>query len=170
MLLLRLLLTLSLACLAAASEARAQDVPHGVGAPARSTLRVAVLDFGDTETGRRTAADAWAHLSKQAGPRLGDPAPARPPPPRRRLAGRGRGDRGRLRRNRRARRGGRRPRGALGRLRPRRRGRPDAAADALPPGHARRARRPRPRAHALQFPPPAAPRPAAAGRRGRDET
>jgi TonB family protein len=67
--LLRLLLTFSLACLAAAAEVGAQNDSAGGDTNARPA-RVAVLDFGDTETGRRTAADVWAHLSKQAGLRL----------------------------------------------------------------------------------------------------
>jgi len=77
MLLLRLFLTFSLTCLAAATEVRAQDDSVEGSAATRRALRVAVLDFGDTETGRRTAADAWAHLSKLAGLRLVDAAQAR---------------------------------------------------------------------------------------------
>ena len=70
--LLRLLLTLSLACLAAGTEVRAQDGARGEGGDSatRRPVRVAVLDFGDTETGRRTAADVAAHLSKYAELRL----------------------------------------------------------------------------------------------------
>lgn len=78
MLLLRLLLTLSLACLAAAVGVGAQDDSRGDGAATtQRPLRVAVLDFGDTETGRRTAADVAAHLSKGVGLRLVDAQQAR---------------------------------------------------------------------------------------------
>ena len=58
-------------CLAAAAEVRAQDDA------ARRPPRVAVLDFGDTETGRRVATDVASHLSKLVGLRLVDAAQAR---------------------------------------------------------------------------------------------
>ncbi|HEX7175311.1 MAG TPA: TonB family protein [Pyrinomonadaceae bacterium] len=74
--LLRFLLILSLICHAADGTRAAQHVVPRDDA-ARRPPRVAVLDFGDTETGRRAAADVAAHLSKFAGLRLVDAAQAR---------------------------------------------------------------------------------------------